>query len=133
MRKILILLLTLITITAFSQKKKEVYFQMIFANAIYGETEIVLEDYTRVDILTDTFAIEVDFAKKWSESIGQSLYYSEMTNKKAGILLIINGEKEKRYLDRLMRVAIKHDITVWVIDYDLDVWKRVNVVTTYSY
>jgi len=133
MKKILILLLMLITIAASSQKKKEVYFQLIFANAMYGDTEVVLEDRTRVDIHTDTFAIEVDFAKKWSESIGQSLYYSEMTNKKAGVLLIIEGEKEKRYLDRLMKVAIKHDITVWVIDYNSDVWKRVDVVTTYSY
>jgi len=127
MKKILILLLMLISLTAFSQKKKEVYFQLKFANAVNGDTEIVLDDKSRVDILTDTFAIEVDFGKKWAESIGQSLYYSALTGKKAGVLLILDGKNENIFLKRLMAVAVKHDITIWVIDYNTDIWKKIEL------
>ena len=42
-------------------------------------------DGTRCDILTDTHAIEVDFADKWAEAIGQSLKYATQTGKKAGM------------------------------------------------
>jgi len=127
MKKILILLLMLISLTAFSQKKKEVYFQLKFANILNGEIEVVLDDNSRLDILTDTFAIEVDFGKKWAESIGQSLYYSILTGKKAGVLLILDGKNENIFLKRLMAVAVKHDITVWVIDYNTDIWKKIEL------
>jgi len=49
-----------------------------------GKKEAVLEDRTRVDCLTDTHAIEIEFANKWKEAIGQSLHYSLMTGKKTG-------------------------------------------------
>ena len=35
---------------------------------------------------------------KWHEAIGQSLYYSAMTGKKAGIVLIVNPRTKERYL-----------------------------------
>ena len=37
---------------------------------------MTMPDGTRCDILTDTHAIEVDFADKWAEAIGQSLNYA---------------------------------------------------------
>jgi hypothetical protein len=46
-----------------------------------------MPDGTRCDIVTETHAIEVDFADKWAEAIGQCLNYSFQLNKKAGILL----------------------------------------------
>ena len=39
-----------------------------------GYKEFVLSDKTRIDCLTDEYAIEYDYAKKWAESIGQALY-----------------------------------------------------------
>lgn len=39
-----------------------------------------------------------------------------MTGKKAGVVLIMeNGEKDNKYLERLMKVADLHGITVWVM------------------
>ena len=76
--------------------------------------EYRLFDRTRVDCLTGEYAIEVDFAKKWAEGIGQSLYYAEVTGKKPGVALIV-GEKDKRYLKRLNRVASKYNIKVFLI------------------
>ena len=136
MKKLLILfLLLLVSATSFSQftKKKESYYQAYFAERIHGQKEIVLDDKTRVDVLTDTFAIEVDFAEKWSESVGQSILYSEKLHKKAGILLIINGREDDRFVQRLMIVAIKCDITVWVLNYKDDSWGKVDVITKIVY
>jgi hypothetical protein len=127
MKKILILLLMLISITAFSQKKKEVYFQLKFANAINGDNQIILNDNSIIDVLTDTFAIEVDYGEKWAESIGNTLYISAITGKKAGVLLILDGENEQIYLKRLMAVAIKYNITVWTIDYKTDRWRKIDL------
>ena len=52
------------------------YDQEKFAREIGGQVEVVMKDGTRCDILTATHAIEVDFAKKWAEAIGQSLNYA---------------------------------------------------------
>ena len=73
----------------------------------------MLKDGTRVDCLTSTHAIEVDFANKWAESIGQSLFYAEMTGKKPGVYLIIESDRDYRYLKRLKLVAKKYGITIF--------------------
>ena len=53
-----------------------------------GEAKVRLKDGTRVDLLTDTHAIEVEHADNWRDAIGQSLHYARLTDKKAGIILI---------------------------------------------
>ena len=63
-------------------KQSERYYQEKFAREIGGQVEVVMKDGTRCDILTATHAIEVDFAKKWAEAIGQSLNYSMLTGKR---------------------------------------------------
>ncbi len=80
-----------------------------------GQTEVVLEDRTRVDCLTDTYAIEVDFAYKWAESIGQSLYYANMTNRKPAVLLIVEPN-DSRFLARFHNAAEGLGIRVYLID-----------------
>lgn len=82
-----------------------------------GVTEYVLPDRTRVDCLTNTHAIEFDFGRKWAESIGQSLYYSLQTGKRAGIVLIIKRKKHYRYWIRL-NSTIQHfklPIDTWIL------------------
>ncbi len=82
-----------------------------------GKIEYVLPNKTRIDCLTDTHAIEYDWGKKWAEAIGQSLYYSAMTNKKAGIVLIVNERTKDRYLKRVMKAVNDKnlDIDIWTI------------------
>jgi len=83
-----------------------------------GHKEFVLADKTRIDCLTDTHAIEVEYAKKFYEAIGQSLHYSLNTGKRAGILLIVNPETEFKYWIRLNSV-IQHfnlPIDTWVVE-----------------
>ena len=94
----------------------EKVYQEYWCKKYGGYSEVKLVDETRVDCVLNDYAIEFDFANKWSESIGQSLYYSISLNKKAGVVLIIeNYQKDKRYLTRLLKVANLNNITVWTI------------------
>ena len=68
-----------------------------------GYIEYMLPDRTRVDCLTDEYAIEYDWAKKWAESIGQALYYSKMTGKKPAVAIIIKNPYERLYRERIKK------------------------------
>lgn len=116
-------------------KQVESYYQINFADTINGTREYRLFDGTRVDIVTDTFAIEVDFASKWSQSVGQALYYGKVLNKKPAILLVVNGKLEDRFVMRLVTVAADTGITIWLLDYNTNKWCKVHIFheTTYSY
>jgi len=121
MKKFLIaIIFTLIILPTFAQSKSHLYlekdYQDAWCKANGGALEVVLADKARVDCVTPDYAIEFDFAKKWGESIGQALYYGTVLNKKPGIVLIMeDGYKDKKYLDRVATVAQKHNITVWTI------------------
>lgn len=93
-------------------------YQELWCNQNKGQMEYRLPDATRVDCLTETHAVEMDFGKKWAEAIGQSLYYAACTGKRAGVVLIMNKEKDNRFLRRLNE-AITYaqlPIDVWVMD-----------------
>jgi len=118
---ILIIVILLVGVALCSQTspkpQKEKYYQEKFAERIGGEVEVILSDKSRVDIITDEFAIEVDFAHKWAESVGQSLYYSLVSGKKPGVLLVVNGNKDFYNVRRLKLLADKYGMTVWVWNY----------------
>jgi hypothetical protein len=83
-----------------------------------GDIEHVLPDRTRVDCLTETHAVEYDWGYKWAQSLGQSLFYSAMTGKKAGIVLIVKPKTRDRYVTRLNKAIETHNlnIDVWIIE-----------------
>ncbi len=66
-----------------------------------GAIEFVLSDKTRIDCLTDEYAIEYDWAHKWAESIGQSLYYARMTGKKPAVAIIMKSPVDEKYIKRI--------------------------------
>lgn len=82
-----------------------------------GKAEVTLPDGTRADCMTETNAIEFDFADKWAEAIGQSLDYAFQTNKKAGIVMILEDVKDRRYWLRLNSVIQHYNlpITTWSV------------------
>jgi hypothetical protein len=88
-------------------------YQRSFCANLGGQAEVVLEDRTRVDCLTADYAIEVDFAPKWAESVGQALYYAERTGRAPGVLLILRRPGDVRHLDRLQTLGARHGITIW--------------------
>jgi len=85
-----------------------------------GQAEQRLSDKTRCDCITSTHAVEVDFAKKWAEAIGQSIHYARLTHKKAGILLIINTKSDRKNYQKLMDNIHYYQlpIHVWTISKD---------------
>lgn len=99
-----------------TKKYHEKHYQTLLCDELGGKMEYVLKDRTRVDCLTDEQAIEVDFTKKWAESIGQSLYYANMTDRKPAVGLIVDNQKDKRNLKRLNFIAKKYGIKVLVIE-----------------
>jgi len=84
----------------------------------YGaEVEVRLDDGTRCDLVTETEAIECDWAKngKWAEAIGQSLYYAiELEKKPAIILLVKDPKRDQRYVDRCRKVCDRYGIRLYV-------------------
>ena len=80
-----------------------------------GIEEYQNSDFTRVDCLTDEYAVEPDFANKWAESIGQSLHYGYMTGKKAKIVLIL--EKPRKQMLYYYRVKNLADIYKFEVEF----------------
>lgn len=91
----------------------EAYYQNTWAKQWNGVTEYKLSDGTRVDVLTDNYAVEFDFARKWAEAVGQSLHYGMMTGKTPAIVLILETSKDYVYLNRLKPLCQKYGITLW--------------------
>ncbi len=82
-------------------------------NYCYGFTEYTLPDNTRVDCIHNGYAIEFDFAKKWAEAIGQSLYYAKVTGFKPAIAIIMKSPDDEKYIERIQWVD--KDITIFRI------------------
>jgi len=107
---VVILSFNLIICDAASSKKaiahhKEDYYQDIIAKKIGGEREVLLDDKTRIDIATPTTVIEVEFAYKFYESIGQSSWYSYKTGKLPEIWLIKESDKDDKFILRCKTVC----------------------------
>lgn len=80
-----------------------------------AQTEVVLWDGTRVDILTEDTAYEVDWPHKWAEAVGQSLYYAHLTEKRPGVVLLVTDiEKERRYVYRCQTLCVRYGIRLHV-------------------
>jgi len=99
------------------EKLYEKDYQKAWAAKHGGKCEVRMSDGTRCDIVTDTHAIEVDWADKWAEAVGQSLWYSFQTNKKPGIVLILKSGKDRKHLMRLPSLIDGKGlgIDVWVV------------------
>jgi hypothetical protein len=111
----LILILSLFCFLSPAEAKHtnpEKYYQEKWCAEQLGEVEVVLPDLTRCDCLTSSNAVEFDFGNKWAEAIGQSLYYSIQTGKKAGIALILEKPSDYKYWIRLNTVIAENDLKI---------------------
>jgi len=80
-----------------------------------AETEVVLWDGTRCDLLSDTEAIEADWAAKWPDAIGQASWYSIVTGKRPAVLLLIrDAAAESRYIYRATAVCERLDMRLYL-------------------
>ncbi len=114
LRYLLPLLLAVTSLEA-ARKNPESYYQEQAAGVLDGHTEVVLPNGTRCDILTDKYAIEVEFADKWAEAIGQSLNYAAESGNQAVIILIIESPSDEKYLLRLEQVTESFRLPITVL------------------
>lgn len=116
--KTVVFILTLVSSLALfaADHPKELFFQKIAEKTLHGHSS-QLSDGTICDILTPDYAVEVDFAHKWYEAVGQSLHYALVSKRKPGIVLIILKKSDLKFLGRLLKVnkAYKLDIRIWII------------------
>lgn len=115
MKKIIYVFLGLFVLNSAFAKHylPEKYYQQEWCTKNNGIMEYKLIDDTRVDCLTKDYAVEFDFATKWAEAVGQSLHYSRMTGKKAGINLIIEKPEDFKYYNRIVPLCKMYDISLW--------------------
>ncbi|MCM2435362.1 hypothetical protein [Agrobacterium rosae] len=99
-----------------SKAETESFYQDRFCAGMTKER--VLPNGTRVDCLTDVYAIEVDWTHKWAEAIGQSLLYAAATGKQPGIILICKVREEACLKHSLLieqtAAHWKLPLTVWL-------------------
>lgn len=78
------------------------YFNIVLQDTQNG----TLPDGSSVDILTSQTAWEVDWADKWKEAVGQSLFYSLSTGRAPGIWLLKRGMADDEYYLRCLLVVM---------------------------
>ena len=114
-----ILWIILLIFPAHAGKYNEAYFTNLIATKhIIGKQEHKLPNRKRVDILSKEYAYEVDWiSKAWSEGVGQSLHYAQMTNKKPGVIVLID-KPHKANLKALLDTAKLYNIKVHIFYVD---------------
>jgi len=110
-----------LTTSSLEAQKSEYHYIKEIQDLLGGDLEISVID-GRADLVTSTYAIEVEFAEKWKESIGQATWYGLQLNKTPGIVLILRQEKDYKYYQQLNStleaISPSHGIKTWVYPND---------------
>lgn len=120
MRNFFLLFLTILLTSTKCYAKhlyKEAVYQNYWCSIHKGIQEYKLPDKSRVDCLLPDMAVEVDFAHKRDECLGQALRYGAYTKKKAACLLIVEKNNDYKYV-RQLRYTIRKkglDVSVFII------------------
>lgn len=122
MKKILSIALLLASSAATATES--VYNQK-WCQSMGGAAEVRLKDayspYSlRADCVTDKYAVETEYADRWSQSIGQALIYAHRANKRPAVLLLLFGSKpaNDRFVCRWleMRNSVGLDVTLFTLN-----------------
>jgi len=92
---------------------KEVWIEAMDFDSVEREAEI---PFGRVDVIADSFAIEVDYVSNFHNAIGQVLHYAYERKKKPGLALYIEGSKDKEKYLYVKVLAESLGIMVWLIN-----------------
>lgn len=84
------------------------------ARKMNGQTEVQV-DRGRVDVVTDDYAIEIDFLKKWHEGLGQAIHYGDESTRIGVLALIDKNEghedlEHMKLLKKIERLCIKKGV-----------------------
>jgi hypothetical protein len=121
MRRFALVLLILLAIPSFSggrgRQHRESHYRDIFCDKMGGVVEQISPSGTRADCVFSGYAVEVEFADKWAEGIGQALEYGASMGKTPGLVLIV-GRGGERYVRRVREVASAYrlPLKIWQMD-----------------
>jgi len=122
----LFLNIVLFSFTLNAQNLSENEYSDLINQYFQGEQEVTVQS-GRVDILTDEYALEVEFANKWKNSIGQALWYGQQTGKQPGIVLILKSKNDYKYFIQLNTAldyaGLGEKIKVWIYPNDFQTKK----------
>lgn len=101
---------------------KESDYTKMVKNHFNGISHCKLDCGLIPDVITAKYAIEVDYTHKWAESIGQSLLYAKVTNRKPLIVFIYDKLRDYKQLDLVLSLLRQLAIRVYVINkYDFSI------------
>lgn len=106
----IVLIGSVVPLKAQSTKLSENEYADYIQSLIGGQREVSVKS-GRVDILTKEYAFEVEWANKWKDAIGQSIWYGVQTNKKSGIILIMKKKEDYKYFIQLNTALEYADLT----------------------
>jgi hypothetical protein len=103
--------------TARAAQFTESDWQVAFNNKVtHGKLEVRIAT-GRIDILTETHAIEVDYARNYRAAVKQALQYAGETKRKPGVALIVDGVKDPlQAVDAARGLCEKAGVTFWLIN-----------------
>ncbi len=94
-----------------------------------GAVEVSLFNGKRADVIWETYAIEVDWASKAPEGIGQCLYYAAVTHKDPALILLVKDRaKDVKYVEQALVVCRSNvpRIRLWAYDITTEKFLRVS-------
>jgi len=125
MKLLLFIVICALSLQAKSTPKEE-YYKRVICNNFKGQVDVVLPDKTRADCLNSTYAIEIDFASKWAESIKKSLHSSSVSGRNRGVVLIMqNYTSDVENIKKFRKATKGMRITLWTLDSTMKI-RRVN-------
>lgn len=74
------------------------------AKAINGNAEVQVA-FGRADVMTDEYAIEVDFLAKWKEGLGQALHYGDAADRTPVLALVVTERPEEALLKQIEKLT----------------------------
>lgn len=98
---------------------RETVWSAYLAQQVDGEAEYRLPDASRIDILTEQIAYEVEWCDKWEQSIGQAVFYSASTHRRPGVWLLKRGPADDE--DYLRCLATVCNLREYGLDFTLRV------------
>jgi len=79
------------------------------AESTGGRAEVQV-DSGRADVLTENYAVEVDFLRKWKEGLGQALYYADVTDLIPVLAIIAPDRVDEDLLKQIDALCIEKGV-----------------------
>jgi hypothetical protein len=93
---------------------KEAVWRDALARAWTGRVEVAVA-YGRVDVLTEGTAVELDFAHKYHEALGQALHYSHETGRQGVAALIVTGQIDGAKMEWIEALCNRHGVRLVIL------------------